>query len=162
MQENDLTSFKESIKKWIERFSAEKEEEKNSKLKKKMEEDEMRLKKSKEESEKHQEELKDVQLSKEERKKRNELLARYAYEENLDENGDLVFGDDKETQKDPATGIEMNTNALRVKMKEQADREKSKVAHEKKVAKDKEQRAKELEKKEKEKKRTQKKEKQRL
>lgn len=101
---------------------------------------------------------KEKELSREERKKRDALLAKYAYdEEKLDANGDILLSDNSD-DKSENINIEKNTNALKIQLEDQRKREQSKKEHIAKVQKDKENKAKEEAKKEKAKQRTQKRE----
>eukprot|EP01118_Nematostelium_gracile_P000622 TRINITY_DN10674_c0_g1_i1.p1 TRINITY_DN10674_c0_g1~~TRINITY_DN10674_c0_g1_i1.p1 ORF type:complete len:238 (+),score=100.15 TRINITY_DN10674_c0_g1_i1:56-715(+) len=164
--EVDLTQFGSKLSEWSDKITKEKQtiaEEKKNKGKQELEKQQ---KEAEQGTTVPKEEVRPTQtkLSKEEKKKRDKLLARFAYvEERVDENGDILISDDADDEETQTTGnLEKNVNSQKVKDQEQALRDKSKAAHLKKVAKDKEDREKEALKKEKAKRQTQKREKRRM
>ncbi|KAL6052430.1 hypothetical protein QOT17_018590 [Balamuthia mandrillaris] len=101
-------------------------------------------------------------LSKEERKRREALLAQYGYEsEQLNENGDIVVAAESSAPLTATLGVEANTNASRIAEEEQRKRTAAKEKYQKKVQREKELLAIDKQRKEKRKQRTQKKEKRR-
>ncbi|KYQ91810.1 hypothetical protein DLAC_07605 [Tieghemostelium lacteum] len=103
-------------------------------------------------------------MTREEQKKRDAILSRYGYEEEVDENGDILIPDDTDKDKielaKAVSILQENNNTKRILDAEKSQREKSKMDHQKKVLRDKE--ALEKQKRDDEKKKTVKKEKRRL
>jgi len=102
-----------------------------------------------------------VQLSREEKKQRDALLARFGYEEErVDSNGDILLDDHEEGTSH--INFEKNLNSAKIVEKDQQFREKSKQQHQQKVQRDKDLLKEQELQKEKAKRRTQKQEKRRL
>ncbi|GAM26032.1 hypothetical protein SAMD00019534_092070 [Acytostelium subglobosum LB1] len=104
-------------------------------------------------------------MSRDEKKNRDYLLSKYAYEEeDVDENGDILLSDHvgkkKEEEQRIKQSLSENNNTKRLVEEDKAKREKAKYDHAKKVERDKEALAKQ--KRDEEKKKTTKKEKRRL